>query len=166
MDGSTNIYEPLRSAVVSLDDDGERRYVGVVGELKADVRRRFKLPDFVAGYSLILSPLVDLLDQTTTYTPVLRYQGTSRDVTYKVSVDTNYDEVLTFTQRVLATKLNDDIAIAITPKDIYDTDDGHRHVTLHIEFHDRQRTIDAKLVNKSMERLAKQAGNEHDWVIV
>ena len=166
LDGSTNIYEPLRSAVVSLDDDGERRYVGVVGELKADVRRRFKLPDFVAGYSLMLSPLVDLLDQTTTYTPVLRYQGTSRDVTYKVSVDTNYDEVLTFTQRVLATKLNDDIAIAITPKDIYDTDDGHRHVTLHIEFHDRQRTIDAKLVNKSMERLAKQAGNEHDWVIV
>ena len=76
------------------------------------------------------------------------------------------DEVLTFAQRVLATKLNDDIAIAITPKDIYDTDDGHRHVTLHIEFHDRQRTIDAKLVNKSMERLAKQADNEHDWVIV
>ena len=87
-------------------------------------------------------------------------------MTYKVSADTNYDEVLTFTRRVLATKLNDDIAIAITPKDIYDTDDGHRHVTLHIEFHDRQQTIDAKLVNKSMGRLAKQAGNEHDWVIV
>ena len=96
---------------------------------------------------------------------MLRYQGTSRDITYQVPGGTRYDEVLTFTQRVLAAKLNDNIVVDIEPKDIYDADDNHRNVTLHIDFHDRRQTIDTKLVNKAMERLAKQAANEHDWAI-
>lgn len=165
LDSSTNVYEPLRSAVVSLVDGGEQRYVGVVGELKSDVRRRYKLPDFTAGYNLMLNPLLGQLGQTAEYTPVLRYQGTSRDITYQVPGGTCYDEVLTFTQRVLAAKLNDNIVVDIEPKDIYDADDNHRNVTLHIDFHDRRQTIDTKLVNKAMERLAKQAANEHDWAI-
>lgn len=166
LDSSTAIYEPLRSAIVSLVADGEQQYIGVVGELKADVRRHYKLPDFVAGYSLMLKPLLGQLGGTINYTPVLRYQGTSRDITYQVAIGTNYDEVLDFTRRVLATKLNDDIVVEITPKDIYRADDEHRNVTLHIEFHDRGQTIDAKLTNKAMERLSKQAKNERNWSVI
>ena len=64
------------------------------------------------------------------------------------------------TRKVLDTKAGDNIVATVTPKDIYDTGDNLRNITLHIEFHDRNATINSKYVNKIMDRLAKQAANE------
>lgn len=160
LDSSTKLFEPLRSAAVYLANGESKVYVGVVGEFRLDVRRRMKLPDFAAGFSLLIQPLMSSLDTGSVYTPVLRYQGTSRDITYQVNAGVTYAKVYEFTRRVLQSKVDDDIVTEITPRGIYDTDDGYRNITLHIDFHDRNRTIEAKLVNKTMERLAKQADNE------
>lgn len=156
LDSSTNVYEPLRSAVLLVND----RYVGVVGELRSDVRQRFKLPEFVAGFSLMLGGLLPYIDRDIEYTPVSRYQGTSRDITYQVSNEVDYADVYNFTRRVLVDKLPDHIVAEVSPRDIYATSDGKRNITLHIDFHDLTKTIDAKLVGKVMDRLAKQSSNE------
>ena len=156
LDSSTNVYEPLRSAVLLVDD----RYVGVVGELRNDVRQRFKLPEFVAGFSLMLGGLLPYIDRDIEYTPVSKYQGTSRDITYQVSNEVDYADVYNFTRRVLVDKLPDRIVAEVSPRDIYATGDGKRNITLHIDFHDLTKTIDAKLVGKVMDRLAKQSNNE------
>lgn len=156
LDSSTKLFEPTRSAVLLLNG----RYVGVVGEFTAVVRRNFKLPDFVAGFTLLTAELLPHLDDGSVYTPVLRYQGTSRDITYQVDDDKTYQQVLDFTRRVLNAKLEDGMVVAVAPRDIYDAGDGRKNVTLHIDFHDRNQTINAKLVGKMMDRLAKQAQNE------
>lgn len=157
LDSSTNVFEPQRSAVLTMANGD---YVGVVGELKTDVLNRYKLPTFTAGFSLMIDALLDGLGQVMQYTPVLRYQGTSRDITYQVDKDTDYDKVYKLTRKVLDTKAGDNIVATVTPKDIYDTGDNLRNITLHIEFHDRNATINSKYVNKIMDRLAKQAANE------
>lgn len=156
LDSSTNVYEPLRSAILLIDD----RYVGVVGELRGDVRQRFKLPEFVAGFSLMLGELLPYIDRDIEYTPVSKYQGTSRDITYQVSNEVDYVDVYNFTRRILVDKLPDHIVAEVSPRDIYAIGDGKRNITLHIDFHDLTKTIDAKLVGKVMDRLAKQSSNE------
>ena len=161
LDSSTNLFEPQRSAVVCVDGGDQLQYIGVVGELKDDVRRHYKLPQFTSCFSLLLNDvLLDNLDNDAKYTPVLRYQGTSRDITYRVSDKTTYRQVADFTRRVLKSKSINGIIAEVTPKDIYDTDDGARNITMHIDFHDANKTIDAKLVGQIMDRLAKQARNE------
>lgn len=160
LDSSTNLFEPQRSAVLTIVANGEQNYVGVLGEFKTSVRRALKLPDYAAGFTVMMAELLDYLDDGSIYTPVLRYQGTSRDITYQVSEAMTYQQVYDFTRRVLADKLPDEVVAEVAPRDIYRADGQCQHITLHIDFHDRRRTIDAKLVNKMMERLAKQAKNE------
>ena len=77
-----------------------------------------------------------------------------------MSDKTTYRQVADFTRRVLKSKSINGIIAEVTPKDIYDTDDGARNITMHIDFHDANKTIDAKLVGQIMDRLAKQARNE------
>ena len=157
LDSSTNVFEPQRSAVLTMANGD---YVGVVGELKADVLSRYKLPVFTAGFSLMIDALLNELGQVVQYTPVLRYQGTSRDITYQVDKDTTYAKVYDLTGKVLDDKAGDSIVVTVASKDIYDIGDNLRNITLHIEFHDRGATINSKYVNKIMDRLAKQAANE------
>lgn len=166
LDSSANLFEPQRSAVLSIIDGGNSHYVGVLGELKAGVRRALKLPEYSAGFSLLTNELLDYLDDGSAYTPVLRYQGTSRDITYQVSRQTTYDQVYHFTCHALVGRLSDEVVAEVTPRDIYLVDDEHQNITLHIDFHDRLRTIDTKLVNKIMDRLAKQAKNELQALVV
>ena len=157
LDSSTSVFEPQRSAVLTMANGD---YVGVVGELKADVLSRYKLPVFTAGFSLMIDALLNELGQVVQYTPVLRYQGTSRDITYQVDKDTTYAKVYDLTRKVLDDKAGDSIVVTVASKDIYDIGDNLRNITLHIEFHDRGATINSKYVNKIMDRLAKQATNE------
>lgn len=153
LDSSTNIFEPLRSAAITVQTGSDEKLVGVVGEFKLDVQRRFKLPTFTAGFSLQINDLLELLDAGARYTPVLRYQGTSRDITYQVGRDVTYGAVLDLTNRVLKNEGTNGLVIDVLAKDIYDADDFTRNITLHIDFHDEARTIDVKIVNKLMDKL-------------
>ncbi|MDO4271761.1 MAG: phenylalanine--tRNA ligase subunit beta [Candidatus Saccharibacteria bacterium] len=162
LDSSTNLYEPTRSAVLTIVAGGETAYVGVVGELRASVRKQLKLPEYVAAFSLLIDELLPYLDDDDNYTPILRYQGTSRDITYQVSVETTYGQVLAFTKHTLADLLKhqSQIVCEVSPLDIYRPDESSINVTLHIDFHDRNQTIDTELINKVMDQLTNLADKE------
>lgn len=152
LDTATNIFEPTRSAVATSGDE----YLGVVGEFTLNVRKAFKLPEFVAGFSLHIEPMLPKLSDQPQYTPVMKYQGTSRDVTFDVAPEATFQKVADFVTTTLTHKLKNAIVFKVTPKDIYDIA-GRRHITLHIDFSDPRKTIDAKQVNVAMESLARQA---------
>lgn len=161
-DGSLNIFEPKRSAALLVN----KQLAGVAGEFATSVRKAFKLPDFAAGFSLYTKVLLPYLDDGSVYTPVLRYQGTSRDITYQVDNNVTYGQVLDFTTHMLAAKEGDNVVTKVVPKDIYDAGDGKRNITLHIDFHDRTQTVNAKMVGKLMDKLAHSAEHELDAKVI
>lgn len=150
LDVSNDLFEPLRSAALYLGET----LIGVVGELKADVRRSFKLPEHVAAFRLFTDQLTAKQLTTKCYTPVLRYQGTARDITYRVPAAVTFAEVMDYTLKQLA---NSELAIEVAPGDIFTPAEGERNITLHIEFYDRAKTVDTKEVAVLMHRLEKNA---------
>ncbi len=150
LDVSNDLFEPLRSAALYLGET----LVGVVGELKADVRRSFKLPEHVAAFRLFTDQLTAKQLTTKRYTPVLRYQGTARDITYRVPAAVTFAEAMDYTLKQLASS---ELVIEVTPGDIFTPAEGERNITLHIEFYDRTKTVDTKEVAVLMHRLEKNA---------
>lgn len=155
LDSSLNIFELRRAAAVM---DGNK-LLGVIGEFKSNVVRDFKLPTFGAGFVLYTQQLAADFDDSGEYTPVLRYQGTSRDITYQVADEVTYSDVYDFTVRELA-RSGEKLVIAVSPRDVYRVDQNKRNITLHIEFHDADKTIDPKLVAKMMHKLEYMSAKE------
>lgn len=81
-------FEPGRSAVLMNGD----KFVGVVGEFKASVRRAFKLPDTVAGFEIFQSHLAKV--DHTAYIPLSRFPSVTQDITLKVAITTPAQDVL------------------------------------------------------------------------
>ena len=152
LDSSLNLFEPKRAATIYLNN----QLVGVVGEFKGKIRREFKLPDYTAGF-VLLTRQIDIKQLTDKeYTPVMRYQGTSRDVTLGVPAATTFDAVLGFVRKQL-THVADRLVYTVTPSGIYAPDADSRNVTLHIDFYDPAKTIDTADVNAVMHRIEKHA---------
>lgn len=152
LDSSLNLFESKRAATVYLND----QLIGAMGEFNGKVRREFKLPNYTAGFILLTKQinLKQLTDKE--YTPVMRYQGTSRDVTLRVMVNTSFEQVLSYVQKQL-THVGDHIAYTVTPAGIFALDEATKNVTLHIDFHDRDKTIKIDDVNAVMHRIEKHA---------
>lgn len=155
LDSSTNLFEPKRSAALLVNGE----YIGVMGEFRADIRHEFKLPDFTAGFNLLVTELLPYLDDGSEYTPALKYQGTTRDITYQTNDDISYRTVVDFTKKMLATA-GAEIVSRVWPLDIYRTDDGKRNITLRISFRDRDQTISTKQVARVMHKLEQSAAHE------
>ena len=113
----------------------------------------------MAGFSLLTEELLAYLDDGSEYTPVLRYQGTTRDITYQINDTISYRRLVDFTDKILAT-LPDDMVASISPLDIYRAGDNMRNVTLRIKFHNRSKTVDIKQVSRIMHKLEQSAAHE------
>lgn len=154
LDTAANIFEPQRSAVVLIED----QYAGIVGEPKADVLAKFKLPAYTAGFSLHIQAIADHLDSAADYQPVSRYQGTSRDITYQVAADVDYVKLYNFTLQYLDSKwASETHRYRLSPVDIYLVDGKAKNITLHIDFSDMAGTVGTGSVNKIMDKLAVAA---------
>lgn len=158
-----DLFEPTRSAVVLMIDSlGQIIPIGAVGEFKLSVRHSFKLPDHLAGFSLDISPR----PFQNNYTVVNKYQGTSRDITARVTADIVYGDIASCIELFLINNKPDNWQFELSPVDIYAPDDEHINYTFHIKFDDLTKTIDVGQVNDLMDKLSTQLADDLTATIV
>ena len=155
LDSSLNLFEPTRSAALVLISTGQ--LIGVVGEIRQSVRRAFKLPDWLAGYELYLDPLLGRLNDDIAYHPISRYQGTSRDVTLQVSLDTTFSSVEECVRQALDEKMANGLSYQMQTKDIFLAGERCQNITFHLDFVDRHQTVNSKAISGLIDHLAKKA---------
>lgn len=140
-------FDPVRTAIVEIDG----KLAGVVGELRASVAKSFKLPARVAAFELFVSPFVRT--RVTNYTPLSRYQSVQRDVSFKVSSNTQYSELANAVVYVA-----DDVRVSHAPLGIYQGDDTEtKNITLRFTIIPLEKTLSAGDVNVIMDRIIVQA---------
>lgn len=155
LDSSLNLFEPTRSAALVLISTGQ--LIGVVGEIRQSVRRAFKLPDWLAGYELYLDPLLGRLNDDIAYHPISRYQGTSRDVTLQVSLDTTFGSVEECVRQALDEKMANGLSYQMQAKDIFLAGERCQNITFHLDFTDRHQTVNSRAIGRLIDHLAKKA---------
>jgi len=150
-------FELSRSAQL-MTRDGV--LLGIVGELRAEVRAKFKLPDYVAAASLSIDVLETLTHAKGSHYKVLsRYPSISRDVSLRTKADVSYHELFHAVWHVVANR-GDELDVTIEPVGIYqaDGDASLKTTTFHIELTSGERTLQDSDANPLVEAIARGAG--------
>jgi len=153
-------FDLERSAVIK---SREGVYIGIVGELRAQVRMQYKLPDYTAAASLSLKAIDALSHAThTTYQPLSRYPSTSQDISLRVDQSVSYHDLYTSTLQAVTERASQ-LRVTAESVSIYQSSDdmGHKTVTFHLEFTSSERTLQDSDVNPIMDAVASAV---HDSV--
>jgi phenylalanyl-tRNA synthetase beta chain len=146
-----------RTAMVSTTQ-GE--FIGIVGELKQEVQKAFKLPAYSAAFSLDVAGIATATgaDIGSSYRPLSKYPRISQDISLRIANDVSYASLLASVTE--ATGSHDvTLTISMTPAAIYQAGDdtAHKTVTLHVEFTSFESTLKDSDVAPIMDRIADKA---------
>lgn len=159
-------YQKERSALVTVRETGER--VGIIGEFEPSVVSAFKLPAHAAGFELGLEQLAKACGSKTSYQPLSRYPGTTRDITWQVAAGTPYAAIAKAVAAALEpieldvqTEL---VGIYQKPGNMEKDAEDIKNVTLRLNLTSHRHTITAEEANAVMQQVgaavAKQFGAE------
>ena len=154
IDQATKYYDLGRAATIRIGDI----IIGRIGEYKASVRRELKLPNFIAGFEIDLTPLKQFR-AAKKYRPLSRFPKVTQDITLKVSADLAYQKLLDF----LTTEINKQVPSNSVSKletiDIYqnESDKDHKNITFRITITANDRTLTDKEVSKVLDNIADKA---------
>ncbi len=162
---STNLFEPSRSAFVT--DTVTGAFIGIIGEFKPAVVKKFKLPAYSSGATLQFEGLAAASAQTSgSYLPLSKYPSVTQDVSLKISSDVTYSQVFESASNVTAAQ--QDLHIAVSPLSIYRSADDHtsKTVTLRLKVTSYLRTLTDGDVKPVVAAIAQQASRDFDGKIV
>lgn len=141
-------YQPGRVAGVIVDGDK----VGVIGELRPEVRQALKLPEFTAGFEIEIEQLMLRL-KPKKYQPLPEFPGTSKDVTLPVASDSTWSDARASLEQALVSVI-DGHRFDIEPRDIFQADNSdQKNITLRINLSHPNKTM----TTEEATRLADEA---------
>ncbi len=132
-------FDQERSALIETES-GE--FVGIVGELNQYVQQGFKLPPYVAAFSLDSTALLDAVStKTTHYQPLSRYPSVTQDVSIVTIKSLPYETIYNTIQKALMEKKGT-IHVTVVPVTIYQSEGSNQKTTtLRIRAVDHNRTL-------------------------
>lgn len=147
-------FEPKRSALV-VDSNGS--CWGVIGEYRAALRRKLKLPRFTAGLELDLQALADKT-KPKTYHQLSRFPHTSQDITFSMTNDTSFQALANVVNSTLADVSHErGYRTQLRPLDIFQKETGKKHVSFRIVVTHPARTLKTTEINELLDRVARTA---------
>jgi len=139
-------FDTARSAFVTVK--GTDLHLGIVGEFKQSVAKNFKLPKHAAGLIVALDNLLIATGNSSDYSPLSRFPGTERDVTFSVANGLQFAEL---EQAVQQAATNESLDIIATATGIYRPEDSERkNVTFKLSLTDLNKTITTESANTAV----------------
>jgi phenylalanyl-tRNA synthetase beta chain len=138
-------FNTSRSAVAFSDG----RPLGIIGEFKPEIYKKFKLPAKCAGFELFLSSVAKVSQQINAdYKPMAKYPSAEQDISLKTDIKTSYAELEMALKTSLAIHSPDDVTIGLQCIDIFAKDDKIKHTTFRITATSNKRTLTSEITNK------------------
>lgn len=160
IEGNTSLespFDPTRSATLQLPGSGEK--VGVIGEFKASVRQKLKLPEHTAGFELDLRAFQKGSNR---YVPLPRFPKVTQDICLKVSTSTPYSHVYGLMSGTVAKNHPSNTVSSVEPIDIYQREDDkdHKQITLRLSIASYEKTLTDEEVAKLLDDVAHEAADK------
>ena len=137
-----------------MTDNGIK--LGIIGELSQIVRKNFKLPDYVAAFSLDFEILQKFVSDQKDYKSLSRFPSISQDVSLRCDLKTQFNDLFS----VVSECLNEvpEFHGEITPLCIYQAPDSDKKtITLRIKFTSYDKTLRDSDIKPVMENIASTA---------
>jgi phenylalanyl-tRNA synthetase beta chain len=149
-------YDYFRSAVVGIKG-GEQ--LGVIGEFKPAVLRKFKLPKHTAGFEIDPYALLQSKGSGSRYRALPRFPKVEQDICLKVPAGTSFSAVEDEVRSYLDVNRPDNTYYTLSPLDIYQRDDDrtHKQLTFRLHIASFDRTLTDAEVSKLLDGIAQTA---------
>ncbi len=147
-----------RSAFVYAD--GVEEPLGIVGEYRSEVRSKFKLPLFSAGFEIGTVELQRALAHAQKhYSSLPRYPTSQQDATFDVAATVTYSMMLSSIVKAAATEQAEHgYNYDITPGTIFVPEEGNRkRLSFKFTLSHPERTLTTEEVNKFLDEISKNA---------
>lgn len=145
-------FEPERSAVLLIND----KPAGIVGEYRYATRKNLKLPDFTAGFELILSALNA---PKLPYEPLPKFPKIEQDISLKIPASVSFSELADLVAAEVENIKPADSRAMLSPIDIYqsDSDKDHKNITFRLWVSAFNRTLVAEEINGLLDQVAAKS---------
>ena len=150
-------YDPARSAVVRTADGA---VLGIVGELRPSVIKRFKLSRRTAAFSLDADALLaTTLRYQTAYVPLSKYPKVEQDLSLRVPNDVTYRQVYDLAVSHLERSKPLDSTVSVRALDIYRREDDAeaRQITIRVTVNSYDKTLRDQEVAALLDGVAEVA---------
>lgn len=131
-------FDEQRSARVIDTVSGQA--IGIIGEYKTAVRKKFKLPEYTAGFELFTEGILLASHHVSNhYKPASRYPSVERDVCFELATAVSYADLI----EVVAQKLTsfELLSTQFSPLDIYQGESTTKRITLRIKLVSYEETL-------------------------
>jgi phenylalanyl-tRNA synthetase beta chain len=154
-------YLPGRSALVSLRNGG--KFLGIIGEFKAEVADKLKIPKYCAGFEIDTAVLSEAWGQQKVYSPLPKYPKVEQDISLKVPSGLAYQELYEFLWTKIRQEKPENTLIVFGPLDIYQREDDkdHKQISFRLNIASYEKTLTAEVVNAFLDRLSALAGEKY-----
>lgn len=143
-------FSERKSAVVFVDG----KPLGVIGEFKPEIYKKFKLPGKCAGFELFLSPVTRTgQNLTSDYKPMPKYPSIDQDISLKTDFKINYGSIKSVLTESLGKNSPEDVEIEIKCIDIFAKDSKSKHTAFRIIATSSKRTLTVQIMNNLLENV-------------
>lgn len=151
-------FERGRTAYVKTHDG---KLLGVVGEIKPEVKANLKLPGYTAAFEMDVQ-MLEAYAQKPAYKQLSRFPHTQQDVTFKVADKVLFSEVEGHLLKALTDAESEHgYTTTLEPHDIYSPEKSKtKNITLRLTLSHPDRTLTTVEVNKLLDNLATVAKKE------
>lgn len=142
--------EPARSVELIVGNTK----IGAFGEVKAAIKRKFKLDTEVAVAEIDLDKIVDQKQTIDVKVQLSKFPAVERDLTFKVAADMPFGRISNVIYESLT---QDNLVFRVKPVSIYQADSESKNLSFHLKFASLENTMSAEQITAIMDAITANA---------
>ncbi len=150
--------EPVRSAEIFVN----RRRAGAFGEVKAAVKRKFKLEQVISACEINLDLIVGQEQTIAVEVEISKFPAVERDLTLKVAADMPFGRIYEVVRTALQAP---ELITTVQPVSIYQPDSESKNFSFHLKFASLDHTLAAAEITQIMEKITIAAAQNGAQVV-
>lgn len=165
-DPDTAPFDLERSVVIESVDGA---FIGLVGEIKHSVRKGFKLPDYVAAWTLDISAISNAASGSSKYRAISKYPSVSQDISLRVPQNVSYGQLATVLKDEIVNSYDaaSNIVSNISLLDIYQkSGDSYKTFTFRVNSVSHNKTLVNAEMSQILDGLAEAGRRSYDAIRV
>ena len=156
-----SMFDPNASAIVSI----EGIKIGVVGEIREDVRKNYKLSQYTAGLEINMEDLVKIKPESKKYKEQPIYPSFTQDLCFEMSVEKKYSEIENEIQQILK---KEDLWSRVECLDIYQDRKSleKKRITYRIIASSYKKTLQEEDIKRIIDKIMETIVKKHETVLI
>ncbi|MHC1716887.1 MAG: phenylalanine--tRNA ligase subunit beta [Candidatus Dojkabacteria bacterium] len=156
-----NIFDPNTSAIIKSQDT----YIGLVGQLRDDIKKNFKLPMYGGGFEINIQSLLNLEVSSNSYQETPMYPFFTQDLCFELNEEVTYVNV----ENEIDMEVNTgELSGRVECLDIYSDEKlmGRKRITYRITASSYKKTLNDEDIKHLIERITKRITQKYTATVI